>query len=312
LRIMGKFLERYAQLHTGDPTLKIAVFMRGSAKAGYSGPDSDVDYVVVVLKSAENEVFDSLRQTLDAASESLINAMGFDADSTMGHVSSLIATRPQGFQGPVEKLELLGMGTLFLPVAYGDRQLIEESRKWRVQRVSEQENPSKLWNDVRAQCDADTLIKKQKVTEKAHLKEWLESQGVRTPQEIDELNRQRTKEMGLPTLSEMARVYLRPPSSGLGNSGKSKEKSSNRGPREILGIALATLSMHFALGLLPSGWTIQMDLLPGLPLGQGPLVQWLTAMSASIASWVVLNVPIKELHAPHRDLKQMHDFLSAA
>ncbi len=254
LKKIGPPLEAYIQGLLKNPRVHIAIVPLGSALKGYATAQSDVDYTIVILDGLDPAVRKLTKRTarqIENEAVQLIKKEGVLEREDMQHLSHLMGfTFLRNYSEITNSPKALGkswfllrdddkwgmncadVAFLFLPIAYGNPDLVEKARRNVIDALDQKSNhrnpvilgnnmvfdDSSFWwqliqSSFRSYTYIDTRVIHREVASKPHLETWLAEQGINVDSE-ESLSafRHSRSAIYLPGFHGMMQIYPRSPS----------------------------------------------------------------------------------------------------
>lgn len=259
LKKVGPKIEQFIQNYFSNPNLRIAIIPLASTLKGYAIEDSDIDYAIYILDGLDSNIR-ALRQgqksaILDELTK-LIRAEGFQPDSALMDSFPLInfSDVTHGIFKHISRQNetyLTALAHIFLPIAYGDKNLIEKIRYNVIDSFHNQSDRRReSWDKIQEFYWQVIEILSADLSFKPQLKEWLVPQGVdegyleeylqASPYEKYQYGRRletyggfrifyerRKGRMSLPNLEAMVQIYLNPTASSIGIADEKSEQKKD-------------------------------------------------------------------------------------
>ena len=197
--------------------VKIAIFPLGSTLKGYSTDDSDIEYAVFILDGISHRVDIDSEEDRDIRERVgvLIKREGIEPEEMPAFPIENIVKAVNGYLEPFDLDEGLGafieeFRYVFLPMAYGNPQLIEMARKNIIDVLDQDLSPDYIWFDLRREFLELISIDYEHIKQKQKIVEFLRKQGVDidSDESIREYLKRHRSELNLPNFEEMRRIYL--------------------------------------------------------------------------------------------------------
>ena len=193
--------------------VRVAIFPLGSTLKGYSTDDSDIEYAIFILdgisrhKGIDFEEDHAIREGVSV----LIKREGIEPEEMPACPIENIVNVVNGYLGPFDLNEepIEEFRYVFLPMAYGNPQLIEVARKNIITALVQDLSSDNTWFDLRREFLEIVSIDYEHIEQKQKIVEFLEKKGVGTDSEsIRNYLKRRRRELELPNFEEMRRIYL--------------------------------------------------------------------------------------------------------
>jgi len=227
LKEAGPAIEQLVQRSLNNSRVRIAIMPAGSALKGYAAADSDLDYAILILDGPDPRIshFDSSKaEQIYQGAADILKGRSFKSDNYLPHALSemfdltllrnysAIAHPDPSWEnwyspGPSVTNEFADLGALFLPMAYGDPNLLEQARQNAISRFAS--NPRE-WDLIKMEHLSFITIPSDWGRSKDHLLEWLSQWGVTitSATDVQRFKRDRDAPVQLPSIDKMARAYL--------------------------------------------------------------------------------------------------------
>ncbi len=206
LKKLGHRIEEFMRKELESPQLKIMIVPLGSTLKGYAAQESDVEYAISVLSGLKHNITEEDREGIFGEINKMIEAEGYPIETLMHALTNVEDLSEEiRFNEQGDGLVNSSYDYLFLPVAYGDRNMVENYRREFISYCANKLS-AMLWERFKRAYynrNIDLIPVSREKEKKRHFHDWLRGMKIESETQIRSFQQKRS----LPSLEEMMKIY---------------------------------------------------------------------------------------------------------